>query len=201
MPSVNWLMHFLVCSSWGMGCGCWVYDFWGWVMLRGCRAALGGYWGWTACVGRCIAVKGKEKPKSAGQAVKDTYLVCYFFSCMTVPSTFTVFFLLKANAMTRGSLDQDVRAERAEANEAGACPQCAHNYVAACPVGWVANQAGSSCEASGDYSGPCPIKLFTSSLSAAEKSQMEERCAVCWPCQNSVSVGRKRNSKNGPIVP
>merc|ERR1711924_358589 len=87
-----------------------------------------------------------------------------------------------ANALMRGSLDQDVATELAQEAARGSCPECAHSYDVRCPVGWASTAEGTSCEATGDYGGPCALKLFVAGLSPKEKADLESRCSVCWPC-------------------
>jgi len=106
-----------------------------------------------------------------------------------------------ANAMTRGSLDQDAFVEVMQAGNIGACPDCLHDYAVACPGGWIPTHTSSACEAlDGDYTGPCPMELFVKEMTANEKANMEIRCSVCWPCKQDVA-GREPVSGNGPVDP
>jgi CPW-WPC domain-containing protein len=105
-----------------------------------------------------------------------------------------------ANAMTRGSLDQDAFMEVMQAGDIGACPECLHDYAVACPGGWIPTQANGSCKALGsDYAGPCPLELFVDQMTANDKANMEIRCSVCWPCKQDAA--RAQVSRNGPIDP
>ena len=103
----------------------------------------------------------------------------------------------KANALTRGSLDQGVAAEMAQdGSVVNSCSDCARNYAVACPAvtmpmsvcrvmpkqslpcqGWATKQVGSACEAPEGYSGSCALELFVGGLTAKEKAQIETRCA------------------------
>jgi len=64
---------------------------------------------------------------------------------------------------------------------------CQKEYAAPCPADWYAFGGGGSCGAPSSYSGTCaPVLNGLADLSTSEKTALEKKCEIQWPCTGEV---------------
>jgi len=64
---------------------------------------------------------------------------------------------------------------------------CEKSYSAPCPADWYAFNGGMSCAAPSQYIGKCaPVLHGLIDLTMAEKSALEGKCSIAWPCAGEV---------------